>query len=201
MFFGRVLKQRKSAVINMTSTEVEKLIRDALTTAGLWDVVDQYKSQFLEFPDGFFTEIVLSDGSKLVDAEGIVRQVEEGLRRQSIELDVIVRAVWTVLEVDGPVPTAEGIEGMRFPWVAVLGSGGLTTKVEVDVTHLAVIEIKQRFAARYQKDGKAVMKEVITEFLRLQLSFGGESYWDPIRYPRQELNDSALLYLFGHNLV
>jgi hypothetical protein len=102
MFSGLALKRKRNAVFSMTSTEVEKLIREALNTVGLWQVVDQYKSQFLEFPDGFFAEIVLNDGSKLVDAEGVVRQVEENLRKQRTELDVIVRANWTVKEVGNP---------------------------------------------------------------------------------------------------
>lgn len=185
----------------MTSTELERLVRERLDAAGVWGLVDQHQSQFLEFPDGLFAELVLNDGSKLVEAERIARELQESLRKRDIELDVIVRCVWTVESIKDPVGVVEGSGSIRFPWTAVLASGSLVTEVEVDVTQLALREIKGRFAERYQADGKAVMKEVISEFLKLQLSFGGESYWDPIRNRRQELNDSALLYLFGHSLV
>lgn len=185
----------------MTSTELEALIRERLNSVDAWRLIDQHKSQFLEFPDGLFAELVLGDGSRLVDVDRIARELQESLRKQDVDLDVIVRCIWTVQDIQGPVPSAAGSGGMRFPWTAVLASGSLVINVEVDVTHLAVLEIKRRFDAQYEAAGKAVMKEVIGEFLKLQLSFGGESYWDPIRYPRQELNDSALLYLFGHSLV
>jgi len=186
----------------MTSTEVEKLIRDALTTAGLWGSVDQYKSQFLEFPDGFFAEIVLNEGSKLVDAEGVVRQVEESLRKQGTELDAIVRATWTVKEIGNPAAARGASGGIRAAWAvpATLVSGNLERQVEVDVLYSVVLDLKQKLAGKVLDETSAV-KEVVREYLEMELSRGGESYWDPIRYPRQEINGSALLYLFMHTPV
>src|SRR5271168_4835315 len=173
----------------MTSTELEQVVKERLDSIGLWDAIDKHKSQFLEFPDGLFAELVLGDGTMLVDVERIARELQASLRKQDVDLDVIVRCIWTVKDIKDPVPAAEG-SGVRFPWTAVLASGNLIANVEVDVTLLATLEIKRKFAAEYQSDGKAVVKEVIKEFLKLQLSFGGETYWDPIRHPRQELNDS-----------
>jgi hypothetical protein len=37
----------------MTSTELERRIREKLEAAGLLRLLDEHKSQFLEFPDGF----------------------------------------------------------------------------------------------------------------------------------------------------
>jgi hypothetical protein len=189
----------------MTSTELETLIRDELTTAGLWEVVDQHKSQFLEFPDGLFAELVLSDGSKLVDVERIARELRESLRKRDVELDVIVRSTWTVQNVGDPRPAIGVSGGIRAAWAfpVTLVSGGLTAQVEVDVTQLAIDEIRKRLVGQAGKSmgEKDVMAEVVREFLKLQLSLGGESYWDPIRYPQQELNEAALLYLLGHSTV
>jgi len=187
----------------MTSTEVEKIIRDALATVGLWQVVDQYKSQFLEFPDGFFAELVLNDGSKIADVESIMRDVEGSLRKLGTELHPIVRANWAVRNVEDPRP-ARGISGgIRPAWAfpATLVSGELTTDVEVDVDQFAIDAIRRKLVSRGKLEESAVMKEVVKEFLNLQLSLGGESYWDPIRDQRQELHEGAFLYLLGHSTV
>jgi hypothetical protein len=197
MFSGLASKQKRNAVISMTSTEVEKLIREALTASGLWQVVDQHKSQFLEFPDGFFAEVVLNDGSKLVEAEGVARQIEESLRKQGTELDVIVRANWIVKEIANP-PYGNQLGVWRIP--VILASGAETRAVEVDVQYDVVLDIKNRIAEK-TLDETSVVKEVVREFIEMELSLGGESYWDPIRYPRREINGSALSYLFLHTPV
>src|ERR1700680_2516880 len=88
----------------MTPTELEKAIREELRKAGLLGIVDEYKSQFLEFPDGLFAELVLKDGSNLVEVERIGRELQESLRKNGVELDVIVRSTWAVANVDDPRP-------------------------------------------------------------------------------------------------
>jgi hypothetical protein len=189
----------------MTSTELERRIREKLEAGGLLQALDEHKSQFLEFPDGFFAELVLGDGSKLAEVDRIARELRELLRTQGLELDVIVRSIWAVQSVGEPGAKISVSGGFRaaltFP--VILVSGDARVEVEVNVTFQALEEIKRKVAegSLEPRDEKAAMKEVIKEFLKLQLSFGGESYWDPIRYPQQELNDSALLYLFGHSLV
>jgi hypothetical protein len=193
----------------MTSTEVEKLVREALTNAGLWQAVDQYTSQFLEFPDGFFAEIVLGDGSKLVDAERAVREVEETLRKQGIDLDTVVRSVWRVKDVSNPSDWIEeeildqrAPVGASWPFVrvlvvpVVLTSGSATQEVKVHVLLSVVGEIKRRIEGK-GLDEKESVKKVVREFVSLELSRGGVSYWDPIGYPQSEVSEGALLYLFG----
>jgi hypothetical protein len=188
--------RKEAEATHMTSTELEKAIREALTSAGLWQAVDEYRSQFLEFPDGFFAEIVLNDGSKLANVESIVQEVEGILRKQGTELHPIVRANWAVRNVEGP-RAARG--AWAFP--ATLVSGGLTTDVEVDVDQFAIDAIRRKLVAGGQQEENAIMKEVVREFLNLQLSLGGESYWDPIGDPKQELHEGAFLYLLGHSTV
>jgi len=189
----------------MTSTELEKLVRDELAKAGLWESVDQRKSQFLEFPDGLFAEIVVGDGSKLENAERILQGVREALRARGVELDAIVRATWSVERIDDPVPARGLSGGIRAAWAfpVTLASGGATTQVEVDVTYTAILEIRNKLVDGSEKapDEKEVMREVVREFLKLELSLGGQSYWDPIRYPQQELSEAALSYLLLHGAV
>ncbi|MGB7586885.1 MAG: hypothetical protein WBM11_18735 [Terriglobales bacterium] len=189
----------------MTSTELERKIREKLEAVGLSQALDEHRSQFLEFPDGFFVELTLNDGSKLVEVERITRELRELLAKEDVEVDVIVRANWAVQSIEGPTPAISVSGGIRAAWAfqVVLASGSLITRVEVDVTQLAVQEIKQKVkeGSLRPADETAAMKEVVKEFVKLQLSFGGESHWDPIRYPQQELNESALLYLFGHSVV
>jgi hypothetical protein len=189
----------------MTSTQLERRIREKLNAAGLSQVLNDYKSQFLDFPDGFFVELVLNDGTKLVEVERIAREVRDELGKQNIELDVIVRSLWIVQSIEGPKPAISVSGGIGAAWAfsTTLVSGELKANAEVAVTQLAVREIKRRIeeGSLEPADEKDAVREVVKEFLKLQLSFGGESYWDPIGHPQQELNESALLYLFGHSVV
>jgi len=187
----------------MTSSELENLIRAKLQDSRLLQVVDEFKSQFLEFPDEFFVELVITDGAKLVDVERIAREMRESLRKQSIDLDVIVRAIWTVREVGDPCTPADAsgnpqLGRWRVP--VTLASGGLTQQVEVDVLYTVVLDLKNRIAGKGWSEASAV-KEVVREFIEMELSLGGESYWDPIRYSKREINGSALSYLFMHTPV
>ncbi len=188
----------------MTSTELENLIRTKLDSAGLLRVVDEFSSQFLEFPDGFFfVELVLTDGTKLVDVERIGREVRELLRKQNVDLDVMVRAIWTVKEVGDPRTTwdSSGNPGLgRWRVPVTLESGGRRQEVEIAVLYSVVLDLKNRIAGKGWSETSAI-KEVVREFVEMELSLGGESYWDPIRDPKQEINGSALSYLFMHTPV
>ena len=185
----------------MTSTELERLIRKRLEAANLASVIDDRNSQFLEFPDGLFAELVVSDAAKLVDVERIGRELRESLRKDGLDLDVIVRSVWIVQDVEGPRPAISLSGGVRRAWAfpATLVSGAITTEVEVDVTQLAIDAIRRQLAGTTGEkiDENVVMREMVKEFLKLQVSFGGESYWDPIRHPQCELNESGVSILVG----
>ncbi|HXY77725.1 MAG TPA: hypothetical protein VEH47_02870 [Candidatus Acidoferrales bacterium] len=186
----------------MTATELEKLIREELTRAGLWQLVDQHKSQFLEFPDGLFAELVLNDGSKVVDVERIAREVRQEVKKQGSDLDVIVRSMWAVKEIGNPIPAIAPSGGLMAAWrvPVTLVSGDARRDVQVDVLYSVVLEIKQRIAGKGLDETSAV-KEIVREYIEMELSRGGESYWDPIHYPQQEINGSALVYLFMHTPV
>jgi hypothetical protein len=184
----------------VTAAELEKTVREELTNAGLWPDVDERKSQFLEFPDGLFAEIVLNDGSKLAEAERVVRllKVESKLDRQ--ELDAVVRANWGIQGIDGPAPAIVVPGGIRpaLAFTATLKAGGLSKTVVIHVTMSAVEAIKRNIARSGEVvDEAAAVKEVVREFLKLRLSYGGESYWDPLEDQPLELSEDALLYWFS----
>lgn len=184
----------------MTAAELERTVREQLTSAGLWADVDERKSQFLEFPDGLFAEIVLNDGSKLAEAERVVKLVQVNSKFDQQELDAIVRANWTVQSIEGPAGAIVIPGGIRpaLAFTATLKSGALTKAVVVHVTMSAVDAIKRNIAKSGEPvDEGAAIKEVVREFLRLRLSYGGESYWDPLDDQPLELNEDALLYWLG----
>jgi len=186
----------------MTSFELGNLIKDRLGTAGLSQYLDDAREQYLEFPDGFFAEIVLKDGSKLSEAQRLVKSIEEELRKRGVELDAIVRATWEVVRIEskGLAPLESG--GFhRF--VVTLRSGNRECAVTVDVTGIALAMVLRAFEEgglrEYGPDRNAALVAIVREFVRLELSYGGESYWDPTLNPDLKLNEDALSYLTMHS--
>jgi len=186
----------------MTSGELENLIKSRLGVAGLAQFLDEGKEQYLEFPDGFFAEVVLKDGSRLPDAQRILRVVKEELGKQGVELSVIVRAIWEVVAVQSGGITPPGSNGFhRF--VVSLQSGGRECTVTVDVTALALAGIVNAFREGILRevgsDEQTALSGIVREFVRFELSHAGESYWDPTLDPELALNENALSYLLIHN--
>jgi len=183
----------------MTVTDLEQSVRGALQEAHLLQYLDEEGTQFLQFPDGWFAEIVVKDGSKLPDVERVVQRYKEHLRcNDAGELDEIVRPVWTIAEIErvGPSVSLPGLEpGVRF--TVLLQSGSLSCPVTVDVTEGALTLIREKLAETNAPEDTAI-REIVEEFMNLWLSQGGTSYWDPRRDSRLELHAGAFLYLMGH---
>ena len=183
----------------MTVADLEQSVRGALQEADLLQYLDQEGTQFLEFPDGWFAEIVVKDGSKLSDVERVVQKYKEHLRRNNAgDLDEIVRPVWTIARIErvGPSVSLPGLEpGVRFG--VLLQSGSLSCLVTVDVTEGALTLIREKLAETKAREDAAI-REIVNEFTNLWLSQGGTSYWDPRRDSRLELNAAAFVYLTGH---
>lgn len=197
----------------MTSFELGNLIKDRLGAAGLSPYMDEAREQYLEFPEGFFAEVVLNDGSKLFEAQRIVKSVEEELRKQGVELSAIVRAAWEVVRVEkagtapdllnalrqqGGAVAAAGSAGAQH-LIATLRSGERERSVTVDVTAgalgMVIAAFNQGALREYGADRDQALVSIVAEFLRLELSYGGASYWDPILHPELTLNENALEYL------
>jgi hypothetical protein len=94
----------------MRTAELEAILRDRLLVAGVATTVNEEKSQFLDLSDGFFAEIVLNDGSKLPATDQVVRNVKEELKEKGLRLDAVVRAVWSVKDIQFIGP-ARGVSG------------------------------------------------------------------------------------------
>lgn len=186
----------------MTVADLEQSVRGSLQEAGLLQYLDEDRTQFLEFPDGWFVEIVVKDGSKLPEVERVVQRYKEHLRRNEAgELDEIVRPVWNVKAIErvsGPSVSFPGLEpGVRFS--VVLQSGSLSCAVTVNVTEGALALIREKLRDTKAREDAAV-QEIVNAFMNLWLSQGGKSYWDPRKDSdsRLELNAAAFMYLMGH---
>jgi len=199
----------------MTSFELGNLIKDRLGSVGLSQYLDDAREQYLEFPDGFFAEVVLKDGSKLSEAQRLVNSIEEELRKRGVELNAIVRATWEVISVENagtaPHPNASLQQGRRVAlpgsagarrFIATLRSGERECKIAVDVTAgawgMMLAAFNHGALREYGADRDEVVINIVAEFVRLELSYGGESYWDPMLKPGLTLNEDALEYLTTH---
>jgi len=186
----------------MEHDELNRLMTTKLKKAGLGDHLVKEKSALLGFPDEYYAEIVLDDAAKISAANEALAEVAAQLQRENEKLDYIVRALWEVEGVElapdydsGAIPDLmkQGIFSLRF--VATLRSGQQVKKeVGVELTPSAYEELR-RLGQPIDVDS---LKDLVRDFLKLQLSFGGESYWDPIKHPGQQLNDGAVLHLHYH---
>jgi hypothetical protein len=191
----------------MKTAELETAFRDKLQQAGILAALNEEKSQFLDLSDSFFAEIVLNDGSKLAGAERIVRTVKEQLGEKGVRLDSIVRAVWQVKGVDfvGPARAVSGGLKAALEFEAVLESGARQCKATIELTLAALNKLREKLALPervgfpgWASDGDvdaATLKKVVAEYLDFQLASGGESYWDPLLFPKLELNEWTVSYM------
>jgi hypothetical protein len=181
----------------MTEGELNKSLTEAFKSAGLSRYVVRDKSQLFEVPEGFFVEIVLSDGSKLDEAENLIASIRAGVEAQGAHLISILRAVWSVKRIEKIGPSRRKSGGIKasVDFGATLESRRRETEVVVEVGGHALKELRERLGT----DDKVL--DAVADFLRLQLSWGGAGYWDPVRYPRQILNEAAALYLRTHQPV
>ncbi len=193
----------------MTTTELEKIINDRLGAAGLLPLLDRTRSQRLDFPEGVFVELVLTDASKLRQVENTLNQIRTELAQEGTQIDSIVRALWRVksVEYQGPARAPTGEPKLALAFRAVLESGQQACEVVVELHVLALNELRKKMG-KASKVGsfswseiddvdRGTLESVAAQFLTLQLLAGGTSYWDPIRFGHQELNEPAMMYLLA----
>lgn len=174
-------------------------MKDRLATAGVLQFVERSRSQLLESPEEFFVETVLTDAAKLQVTEEVFHKLAAEFEAKGVLLDYIVRGLWEVTDViyeDGQMPAGEvvkqGIFSARFR--ATLKSSGMNQSVWVELTPSGYEELERLGHGTDEE----LLKSLVRDFLKLQLSIGVASYWDPIRHPRQQFNDGAVLYLHHH---
>ncbi len=181
----------------MTELELKRLIQERLSHAGLASYLAERQQQCLEMEDGFFVEIVLKDASKLAEAESIIDEMKAQQAEAGVKIDAVVRALWDVEDVRhaGMARAEDG--GLRAAkrFQARLRSGSAEQLVEVDLSCGAIEELQRQKAATDPQS----MERLVTNFLRLLLSQGGLSYWDPTRYHHQDVGPAAVMYLLHHS--
>lgn len=168
----------------------EAQIRKKLEAEGLLPYLVEERSQFLDFPGRYFVELVVRDGSKLPDFR---RAVEELRAEVPEKLDVIVRALWEIIDVGDPIQaysmeTGTPRTAMQYP--VDLKSGNSTKRIGVEVTYLADKVFEERGAKRIED-----VKKIVEEFVASQLKIGGAGYWDPERDPVLKINSNTANYI------
>ena len=180
----------------MTDSEMDALLKENLRKAGVQTVVDWAKYFLFPTPEGVLAEIVLTDASKLEEAEMAIDKARRELERQGIALLPTVRAVWQVESVE-PQFRSEEIERritegfFGLPFVATLRSGSREQKVGVELMPGAYGGLE--LAGRSVDD----LIKVVTEQLKGWLSVGGAGYWDPIREPRRIVGGGQISYILS----
>ncbi len=197
--------------MNTTPVEIEELLDRRLREANLSRFVNKEQSQFLDFPDELFVEVVLNDATFLGEVEKIIRHTAQELKNdRNITLDSVIRAVWEIVDVSyiGPSRSADGGLRAAYEFHVTLKSGDRQHRVIVDVFWGAMEFLEQKLGlqkflagpegAKGHLDEEMVAKTV-RSFIQHQLSLGGISYWDPLLYPRLEMNDAAMLFVLGQS--
>jgi hypothetical protein len=193
--------------MNMTFSQAEELYERRLRESSLDQLRDRERSQFLDLQGEIFVEIVLNDATRLDDAERIARNLTREFKDQGIHLDSVVRAVWEIVDVNyvGPSRTSDGGLRAALEFQITLKSGTRIHRVIVDVFWGAAEFLEEKFSLKSKavRQGNQVSKEMLAKavrsFVEHQLTAGGTGFWDPIRFPRLELNDAAMLFLMGQS--
>ena len=195
-----------------TPAQVEELLERRLRESGLFEFVNKKHSQFLELEDDLFVEVVLNDGTALEEVEKLIRKTAEELSPEGVKLDVIVRALWKVVEVNyiGPSRTADGGLRAALAFHGLLESGKRTCQVTVDVFWGAMNFLERKFGLKKFLAGQPdamerghldeeMVTRVVRSFLQFELAAGGTSYWDPLLYPHREINEPAMSFILGQS--
>jgi len=175
--------------------ELEKKAVEKFGAAGLLPYFWSERSQFLDFPQGFFVEIVSRAGNKLGEFAAAINELQ---KETGEKIDPIVRAAWEVFSVDDPAVaySSQGTPRTAMQFPAVLKAGEAKLPVAVDVSHRAQERLKE-----LGRGDRKSLKGMVRDYLRSQLSKGGASYWDPVRFPCLEINEAAVSYLLMHGIV
>jgi hypothetical protein len=195
--------------MNLTSNQIEELIERRLREAGVSNFINRAHSQFLDIQDEIFIEIVLDDATHVESVEKILRDTAQELKAQGITLQGVVRALWQIIDVSyvGPSRSADG--GLRAAsfYDVTLQSGTRQHHASVDVSWGALEFLKEKrgltiLTAESRREFQTdVVARAVWSFIQDQLSQGGMSYWSPILHPRREMNDAAMLFVFGQTTV
>lgn len=178
-----------------TAAEVEQAVRQRIQAAGLSSAFLADRSQFLEFPDGLFVEVVVRDGTKLLDFQKILDEISQ---QTSEKVEGIVRAEWQVSRVCDPRPAYSsqtgGVKAAEL-YTVDLEAGAAQQQVYVEVTVLAKMTFRD-----HGIEGDEI-KNIVAGFVKEQLKRGGSSYWDPVRSPNLEITGDTARQILSRTLL
>ena len=169
----------------MDADQVRGEIQGTLQRAGLLSVLDLRRTQFLDLPDGTYAELVLTDG-------GREDEIRQALADSMTGVDLSIHPVWAIETIGEPEIAYSPTGGIRTARVLAvsLRSGSVSTTVQVAVTWLAEEELKRMLGT------EPPLKALVREYVEESLQWGGESYWDPRRYPQLEIASDHALSLY-----
>jgi hypothetical protein len=198
--------------MGLTAPEINGIIADRLAAAGLTPILSKEQGQFFSFSEGFFVELALRDANRLSEVEAVVQSIREELRERGIKLEAIVRPIWKVLSVNyvDASRTPNGTLRAALQFKARLEAGSREAEVIVNVSIAALDILRKKLGKRNslltfgwtpeQGDvDESTISQVVRSFLEESLSTGGTGYWDPTRYPSQELGEVAMSSLLGES--
>lgn len=184
---------------------VQHMLLQKLQEVNLTSVLRLDKTQCLDMEDSVFLEVVLSDGAELERVEAIVAELREAVGARGTRVNSIVRSVWEVTDArsDGTAYGKDGAPRAAREFYVTLKSGTRPHTVVVEITWGTVTSFRHMLDTQTstgKAEGNRVREEVgaITrKFVEFELRQGGTSYWDPLKYPRRELNEPAIVFLSG----
>src|SRR5260370_3343329 len=149
----------------------------------------------------------LNPPSHREDVKKFIRNTAQELKLQGIKLDSFVRELWEIVDVSFVGPSRSAEEGLRAATIydVTLKSGNRQHHDAVDVFWDDVEFLKQKrgLTKLTPKNMREFQNEVVAKavwsFVQDQLSQGGTSYWSLVLYPRREMNDAAMLFVFGQS--
>jgi hypothetical protein len=174
----------------VTEEKIDQLLRKRLREQGVLEHATEI--DVFPTPEGVLVEVVLRDASVLEQARRVVDSVESELEGEGISLLPSIRALWEVekvqrIEVPNPPGAPPDLVGALFR--TTLRSGDRCQEVWVAVTPSA------QQVLRPLTTNDEAWGDLVSAFLQHRLSVGGAGHWDPMREPRQELDENAARYL------
>ena len=170
--------------------EFSSLVQQKLEQTGLIDFLDESVSTCIENGFEFFVELVLNDGSEIKRGEDLILEIAKAFNEEHKDIRVtgVVRAHWSIKNITyrGNCHDESGLLKSSECFGVELESGKGRQVVEVEVTPSGFDEIARRLGT-----GNYFVEQVIRKLLEHDLRKGGESFWHPIRHPKQYLNDVA----------
>jgi hypothetical protein len=174
----------------VNAEQVKSIVEQRLQGAGLLSVLDVQKTQFLDAPDRIFVELVVNDAGRQNEISEILEGIET--RADGGAVDLHIHPIWKIESVGEPEiarSASGGIVAARVLPIS-LQSGSARAEVSVAVTYLAELELKRI------NGSDPDLKDLARAYVSSRLKWGGESYWDPVRYSRLEIGAEKAMSLY-----